>query len=200
MLKVVVLISGTGSLLLSLLDATAKDDERIEIVAVGADNDAPGLEYARQRGIETFVVRPKDFVTRQEWAEELLKNIRAHGVATKDTPGLIVSAGFMRILPEEFVTEVSPNLINTHPALLPLFPGAHAVRDALAAGATETGTTVHIIDAGVDTGPIIRQEKVPVLAVDSEETLHERIKTKERDLLVEVVKDIAAKKILLENL
>lgn len=185
MLKVVVLISGGGSNLKALLDAAAEPTYPAKVVAVGSDTDAAGLEYARAAGIDTFVVRPRDFENRDAWGEAFAAEIRTFA------PDLVVSAGLMRMLPGGFVREFSPRLINTHPALLPLFPGAHAVRDALAAGATETGVTVHIIDEGVDTGPVLRQRAVSILAEESEDELHERIKQIERPLLVDTVRDIA---------
>ena len=185
MLKVVVLISGGGSNLKALLDAAAEPTYPAKVVAVGSDTDAAGLEYARAAGIDTFVVRPRDFENRDAWGEAFAAEIRTFA------PDLVVSAGLMRVLPGGFVSEFSPRLINTHPALLPLFPGAHAVRDALAAGATETGVTVHIIDEGVDTGPVLRQRAVSILAEESEDELHERIKQIERPLLVDTVRDIA---------
>ena len=185
MLKVVVLISGGGSNLKALLDAAAEPTYPAKVVAVGSDTDAAGLEYARAAGIDTFMVRPRDFENRDAWGEAFAAEIRTFA------PDLVVSAGLMRVLPGGFVREFSPRLINTHPALLPLFPGAHAVRDALAAGATETGVTVHIIDEGVDTGPVLRQRAVSILAGESEDDLHERIKQIERPLLVDTVRDIA---------
>ena len=185
MLKVVVLISGGGSNLKALLDAAAEPTYPAKVVAVGSDTDAAGLEYARAAGIDTFMVRPRDFENRDAWGEAFAAEIRTFA------PDLVVSAGLMRVLPGGFVREFSPRLINTHPALLPLFPGAHAVRDALAAGATETGVTVHIIDEGVDTGPVLRQRAVSILAEESEDELHERIKQNERPLLVDTVRDIA---------
>ncbi|MCA0346492.1 MAG: phosphoribosylglycinamide formyltransferase [Actinobacteria bacterium] len=185
MLKVVVLISGGGSNLKALLDAAAEPTYPAKVVAVGSDTDAAGLEYARAAGIDTFMVRPRDFENRDAWGEAFAAEIRTFA------PDLVVSAGLMRVLPGGFVREFSPRLINTHPALLPLFPGAHAVRDALAAGATETGVTVHIIDEGVDTGPVLRQRAVSILAEESEDELHERIKQIERPLLVDTVRDIA---------
>lgn len=185
MLKVVVLISGGGSNLKALLDAAAEHTYPAKVVAVGSDTDAPGLEYARDAKVDAFIVRPRDFENREAWGEALAAEIRKHA------PDLVVSAGLMRVLPAGFVREFSPRLINTHPALLPLFPGAHAVRDALAAGATETGVTVHIIDEGVDTGPVLRQRAVSILADESEDELHERIKQIERPLLVDTVRDIA---------
>ena len=185
MLKVVVLISGGGSNLKALLDAAAEPTYPARVVAVGSDTDAAGLDYAREAGIETFMVRPRDFENRDAWGEAFAAEIRTFA------PDLVVSAGLMRVLPGGFVREFSPRLINTHPALLPLFPGAQAVRDALAAGATETGVTVHIIDEGVDTGPVLRQRAVSILAEESEDELHERIKQIERPLLVDTVRDIA---------
>jgi phosphoribosylglycinamide formyltransferase-1 len=140
------------------------------------------------------VVEPKDYENRIAWGEALLAEIEQY------QPDLVVSAGLMRILPAPVVNALTPNLINTHPALLPLFPGAHAVRDALAAGATETGVTVHIIDEGVDTGPTIRQARVAIEVGDSEAELHERIKVVERQLLVDVIRDIATNTINLKEL
>ncbi|NLA65765.1 MAG: phosphoribosylglycinamide formyltransferase [Leucobacter sp.] len=196
MLKVVVLISGGGSNLKTLLDA-AIDDYPARVVAVGSDTDAAGLDYARQAGIDTFIVRPRDFHSRDDWGDALAAAIRAHLPLADE--GLVVSAGLMRVLPPAFVQEFSPRLINTHPALLPLFPGAHAVRDALAAGATETGVTVHIIDEGVDTGPVLRQQAVPILVDDHEDELHERIKLVERPLLVDTVRHIATGELQLHS-
>jgi phosphoribosylglycinamide formyltransferase-1 len=112
-------------------------------------------------------------------------------------PDLVVLAGFMRILPANFVRALSPKLINTHPSLLPNFPGAHAVRDALAAGAKTTGVTIHVVDEGVDTGPQIRQSEIEILDGETEGELHERIKVVERQLLVQVVRDIAAGRVSL---
>jgi phosphoribosylglycinamide formyltransferase-1 len=191
MLSVVVLISGGGSNLKALIDATQNPLYPVRILAVGSDNPAEGLEHAELYGIPTFVVSPSSFNNRDEWAATLLENIKHF------EPDLIVLAGFMRILPPSFVAAVSPRMINTHPSLLPLFPGAHAVHDAMVAGATETGVTIHIVDEGVDTGPHLAQAVVPVLAEDSETDLHERIKGVERQLLVKVVQDIADNKITL---
>lgn len=179
------LISGGGSNLKALIEATAHPGFPAKIVCVGADTDAAGLAYATDAGIQSFVVRPADHPNRAAWGTALAAAIREYDV------DLVVSAGLMRILPAGFVSEFSPALINTHPALLPLFPGAHAVRDALAAGATETGVTVHIIDEGVDTGPVLRQATVAVRAGETEAELHERIKQQERPLLVDTVRAIA---------
>lgn len=194
MLRVVVLISGGGSNLRALLEAEKRGNLSAEIVAVGADNDASGLAHAREFDVPTFVVEPRAFADRVAWGAAFLTEIQRY------QPDLVVSAGLMRILPSEFVRALSPNLINTHPALLPLFPGAHAVRDALAAGAIETGITVHVIDEGVDTGPTIRQQRVAIEPGDTEHLLHERIKTVERALLVDVINDIASDTINLEEL
>ena len=183
-LRVVVLASGTGSLCQALLAAR---DGSFEVVAVITDvPDAGVLAHAEAADVETRTVRLADFGDRAEWDEALA------GAIEEFRPDLVVSAGFMRVLGAA-VLEAFPNrIINTHPALLPAYPGAHAVRDALAAGVTETGSTVHVVDAGVDTGPVIVQEAVAVLPDDDEAALHERIKTVERRLLVDVVRSIAA--------
>ena len=194
MLSVVVLISGSGSNLKALLEATDNPLFGAKVVAVGSDNPADGLAHAEHYGIPTFVVSPSAFDSREKWADVLLANINHF------KPDLVVLAGFMRILPANFVSALSPNLINTHPSLLPAFPGGHAVRDALNAKASVTGVTIHVVDEGVDTGPHIAQASVPVLAEDSEYDLHERIKVVERELLVATVKDIATKKIHLPSL
>ena len=186
MLTLVVLISGGGSNLRALLEACEDADYAARVVAVGADRPADGFEHAEAFGILTFSVALSSFGgDREAWGDELLAQIRQW------QPDLVVLSGFMKLLPERVVAALAPRLINTHPALLPLFPGAHAVRDALAAGATETGVTVHIIDEGVDTGPVLRQRAVSILAEESEDELHERIKQIERPLLVDTVRDIA---------
>ena len=194
MLSVVVLISGSGSNLRALLEATENPLFGAKILAVGADNPADGLAHAEHFGVPTFVVSPTAFASREQWAEVLLANVQHF------KPDLVVLAGFMRILPQNFVSALSSNLINTHPSLLPNFPGSHAVRDALAAGATTTGVTVHIVDEGVDTGPHIRQAALDILPDETESELHERIKVIERQQLIEVVRDIAQKKIHLTQL
>lgn len=185
------LISGGGSNLQALLEAAADATYPAEIVAVGSDTDAGGLAHAKTHGVPTFIVRPKEFESRAAWGEAFAQAIRSHITGADTDRYLIVSAGLMRILPPNFVQNFSPHLINTHPALLPLFPGAHAVRDALAAGAVETGVTVHVIDEGVDTGPILRQARVEIEPGDTEETVTERIKSVERPLLVRTVREIA---------
>ena len=191
MLSVVVLISGGGSNLRAILDATANPLYPVKVLAVGADNPAPGLDHAELYGISTFVVEPGKFENRDAWAEVLLANIQHF------EPDLVVLAGFMKILPPAFVRALSPRLINTHPSLLPLFPGAHGVRDALAAGATETGVTIHVVDEGVDTGPHLSQAVVQVMPGETEQHLHERIKVVERELLVKVLSELAEQKIAL---
>ena len=194
MLSVVVLISGSGSNLRALLEATEDPRMPIRILAVGSDNAASGLEHAELFGIPTFVVSPGAFASREEWAKMLLENIKFWN------PDLVVLAGFMRILPPEFVAALKPNLINTHPSLLPKYPGAHAVRDARADGAAVTGVTIHVVDEGVDTGPHIAQAEVAVLPDETEHELHERIKVVERELLVKTVADIAKGRIDLQTL
>ena len=180
---VVVLVSGSGTLLQALLDAAADPAYGVRIAAVGADRDCVGLERAARAGVPTFVVRPKDFADRAAWDRALAEAVAAV------SPRFVVTAGFMRILGP--ATLGAQPVVNTHPALLPSFPGAHGVRDALAYGVKVTGTTCHVVDAGVDTGPIIEQRVVTVEDDDTEESLHERIKVQERDLLVEVVSRLA---------
>lgn len=189
MLSIVVLISGGGSNLRALLEAAHNPLFGARVVAVGSDNPADGLAHAELFGVPTFVVSPASFDSREAWAEVLLANVKHFN------PDLVVLAGFMRILPAKFVQALSPNLINTHPSLLPAFPGAHAVHDALVAGAKTTGVTIHVVDEGVDTGPHLAQRSVEVSSEDDEHSLHERIKVIERELLIQTVQDIAANKI-----
>ena len=194
MLSVVVLISGSGSNLRALLEAAGDPRFPVRILAVGSDQAATGLEHAELFGIPTFVVSPSSFSNSSEWSAMLLNNIQFWN------PDLVVLAGFMKILPPEFVAALSPNLINTHPSLLPKYPGAHAVRDALADGATVTGVTIHVVDEGVDTGPQIAQAEVAVLPDETEHELHERIKVIERELLIKTVADIAKGRVDLKTL
>lgn len=189
MLSIVVLISGSGSNLRALLEACDNPLFPAKILAVGSDKAAEGLSHAEEYGVPTFVVEPELFDSRDQWSEVLLRNVQYHN------PDLVVLAGFMKVLPAGFVSALSPNLINMHPSLLPAFPGAHAVRDAIAAGASVTGATVHIVDAGVDTGPVLAQREVAVANGISESDLHEQIKTIERALIVEVVSEIAEGKL-----
>ena len=189
MLSVLVLISGSGSNLLALLKAAEHPLFPAKILAVGSDKPASGLAHADLYGVPTFVVEPAKFSDTQSWAKKLEENISHYN------PDLIVLAGFMKILPSSFVHTFAPRIINIHPSLLPSFPGAHAVRDALASGAKETGTTIHIVDEGVDTGPILGQQSLAVLPSDDESSLHERIKVLERKLLVETIESLALKQL-----
>ncbi|MDO4910573.1 MAG: phosphoribosylglycinamide formyltransferase [Corynebacterium sp.] len=175
--RVVILVSGTGTLLQALIDAAVG----YEIIAVVSDKACPALDRTEAAGIPSIVVPFAKGEDRAAWDAQMLTTVRDLN------PDLVVSAGFMRILGAEFVHAFT--VINTHPALLPSFPGAHAVRDALAYGVKITGTTVHRVDEGVDTGPIIAQRAVPVEPGDTEESLHERIKIEERQLIVEVIKN-----------
>jgi phosphoribosylglycinamide formyltransferase 1 len=182
--RLVVLASGTGSLLNSLLNA-AQDDYPARVVAVGVDRDCRAIEVAARAGVPSFTVRVKDHPDRAAWDAAITAAAATH------EPDLVVSAGFMKILGPQFLSRFDGRILNTHPALLPAFPGAHAVADALAYGVKFTGCTVHLVDAGTDTGPIVAQRTVEVLDDDDEETLHERIKVVERQLLVDVVAAIA---------
>lgn len=182
--RVVVLASGTGSLLASLIEA-ANADFPARIVAVGTDRDCPAIGIAAAAAVPTYTVRLPEHPDRDAWDAAITAATAAH------SPDLIVSAGFMKILGPQFLSRFYGRIVNTHPALLPAFPGAHGVADALTYGVKVTGCTVHLVDAGTDTGPILAQQPVPVLDGDDEETLHERIKVTERQLLVDVVAAIA---------
>lgn len=184
-LSLVVLISGGGSNLRSLLEASEDAEYPARVVAIGADRDADGLALGEEFGIPTFSVPFTSFPDRATWGDELLAQIEQW------KPDLVILSGLMRLLPPRVVAALSPNLINTHPAYLPEFPGAHGVRDALAAGATQTGASIIVVDNGVDDGPIISQERVAVKPDDTEASLHDRIKTVERRLLVQAILDIA---------
>jgi phosphoribosylglycinamide formyltransferase 1 len=184
--RLVVLASGTGSLLQSLLTATA-GDYPARVVAVGVDRDCRAVEIAQAASIPTFCVRLGDFPDRAGWDTGIVEATAVH------SPDLIVSAGFMKILGPQFLSRFMGRVVNTHPALLPAFPGAHAVPDALDYGVKVTGCTVHLVDAGMDTGPILAQEAVEVLDGDDEDTLHERIKVVERRLLVDVLAALATR-------
>ncbi|MFE5409281.1 phosphoribosylglycinamide formyltransferase [Microbacterium sp. NPDC056569] len=185
MLTVAVLISGTGSNLRALLDAAADPEFPARIVVVGADREADGFVHAEEYGIPTFMVPFAQFATREEWGAELATQLDVW------RPDLVVLSGLMRLLPADLVDAWSPRIVNTHPAYLPEFPGAHGVRDALAADVAQTGASVIIVDNGVDSGPILAQERVPVLPGDDEHALHERIKPVERRLLIDVVRRVA---------
>jgi phosphoribosylglycinamide formyltransferase-1 len=193
-LSLVVLISGEGSGLLSILKAASDARYPAQVVGVGADRDADGLAHAERYGVPAFTVSPSTYSSRDAWGGALLEEIE------RWKPDLVVCAGFMRVLPPAVVRALSPQIINIHPALLPKFPGVHAVRDALAAGVTETGATVHIVDEGVDTGPIVAQSRVPIEPGDTEIHLHERIKSAEHPLLVRSILDIAVGTVDLKRL
>lgn len=185
MLTVAVLISGAGSNLRALLEAANQPDFPARIVIVGADREAEGLAHAEAFGIPSFLVPFRQFASREEWGAELARQLDVWN------PDLIVLSGLMRLLPAGLVAQYAPRIINTHPAYLPEFPGAHGVRDALAAGVAQTGASVIVVDDGIDSGPVLAQERIPVLAGDDEHALHERIKPVERRLLIEVVRRIA---------
>jgi phosphoribosylglycinamide formyltransferase 1 len=182
--RVVVLASGTGSLLESLLEA-AVGDYPGRIVAVGVDRDCRAQDVAAAASVPSYRVRLGDYADRAAWDAAITDETAAHN------PDLIVSAGFMKILGPQFLSRFIGRIINTHPALLPAFPGAHAVPEALEYGVKVTGCSVHLVDAGTDTGPILAQQPVPVLDDDDEATLHERIKIVERRLLVDVLEALA---------
>jgi phosphoribosylglycinamide formyltransferase-1 len=184
--RLVVLASGTGSLLESILAATV-GDYPARVVAVGTDRDCRALEIAAAASLPSYTVRLADQPDRQAWDTAITEATAAH------QPDLVVSAGFMKILGPQFLSRFIGRVVNTHPALLPAFPGAHAVPEALAYGVRVTGCTVHLVDAGIDTGPIVAQEAVAVLDGDDEDALHERIKVVERRLLVEVLAAMATR-------
>ena len=176
------LVSGTGTTLQALLDASDDPAWGAEVVAVGADREGTlGEQRARDRGIPTFVLKVSDFPSREDWDAALTA-----AVAGFD-PTLVVSAGFMKLVGSHFLDRFGGRFLNTHPALLPSFPGMHGARDALEHGVKVTGCTLFLVDAGVDTGPIVAQAAVPVLDGDDEAALHERIKVAERETLVDAV-------------
>ena len=180
--RLVVLVSGSGTNLQALLDATAEPGYGAEVVAVGADRDGiEALARAERAGVPTFVHRVKDFESRDDWDAAMTKSCAAYD------PDLVVSAGFMKLAGDAFLAEFGGRYVNTHPALLPSFPGMHGAADALAYGVKITGATLFVVDAGVDTGPIVDQVAVRVEDDDTEESLHERIKVAERGMLVDCV-------------
>jgi phosphoribosylglycinamide formyltransferase-1 len=181
-IPIVVMASGSGSVLQSLLDASAGDSWPAKVVAVVTDRPKVGaLARAASVGVPTAVVSPGDYSTRSEWDIALAQQV------ARWQPEWVVSAGFMRLLGESFLQTFPSRIVNTHPALLPAFPGAHGVADALAYGVKVSGCTVHLVDSGMDTGPVLAQQAVPVHSDDTEESLHERIKIVERRLLVDTV-------------
>jgi phosphoribosylglycinamide formyltransferase-1 len=182
--RLVVLASGTGSLLRSLLEA-AVGEYPARVIAVGTDRDCPAVEIAAAAGLPVFTVPVAAYPNRAAWDAAITDATATH------SPDLVVSAGFMRLLGPQFLSRFLGRIVNTHPALLPAFPGAHAVPDALAYGVKVTGCTVHLVDTGADTGPVLAQQPVAVLDGDDEDILHERIKVTERQLLVDVLAGLA---------
>ena len=180
--RLVVLVSGAGTNLQSLLDACADPAYGAQVVAVGADRAGiEGLARAERAGVPTFVTRVGEFETREAWDAALADEVAAH------EPDLVVSAGFLKLVGQAFLARFGGRLVNTHPALLPAFPGMNGAGDALAYGVKVAGATLFVVDAGVDTGPILAQAVVPVEDDDTEESLHERIKVAERTMLVDTV-------------
>ena len=186
--RLVVLISGSGTLLQALIDACADPAYGAEIVAVGSDRpDIEGLERALRANIPTFVKSLCDHATRAAWDQALTAEVAAY------EPDLVISAGFMKLVGPEFLARFEGRMINTHPTLLPSFPGVHGPRDALAYGVKITGATVFLVDSGVDSGVILDQRAVPVAEDDTVETLHERIKVVEREMLVTITHQLATR-------
>jgi phosphoribosylglycinamide formyltransferase-1 len=180
--RLVVLVSGTGTNLQALLDASAHTAYGASVVAVGADRDSTGgVKRAEATGLTTFVCRLPDFPDRTEWDVALTEAVAAF------EPDLVISAGFLKLVGPHFLARFGDRYLNTHNALLPAFPGMHGPRDAFAYGVKLAGATLFFVDAGVDTGPIVAQVAVPVLDDDTEESLTERIKDAERRQLVEYV-------------
>ncbi len=180
--RLVVLVSGEGTNLQALIDACRDPGYGAQVAAVGADRGMIGaLARAERAGVPTFTVRLADFPGREDWDRALARACADHA------PDLIVLAGFMKLVGRPFLDSFAGRCVNTHPALLPSFPGANGVRDALAHGVKVTGCTVFLVDEGVDTGPILAQASVLVADDDDEVTLHERIKVAERALLVDTV-------------
>ena len=185
-LRLVVLISGTGSNLKAITRAIDEDKCDANVVAVISDrSDAAGLEHARERGITNAVVRIRDFADRDAWNEALAARVASHD------PDLVVLAGFMRIVAAPLLNRYTHRIINVHPALLPAFPGADGPEQAIAARVRISGCTVHLVDNGVDTGPILAQAAVPVAVDDTAATLHARIQVYEHALLPLVIDAIA---------
>jgi phosphoribosylglycinamide formyltransferase-1 len=192
--RLVVLVSGAGTNLQALLDASTDPAYGAEVVAVGADRDGTeGLARAEQHGVPTFVHRLKDYPSRTAWDAALTAAVQEH------EPDLVVLAGFMKLVGERFLAELDGRCVNTHPALSPSFPGMQGPVDALAYGVKVTGATLFVVDAGMDTGPIVAQTTVPVLDEDDAKTLHERIKVAERRMLVDTVGRMAREGFTISN-
>jgi phosphoribosylglycinamide formyltransferase 1 len=181
-LRVAVLVSGTGTNLQALLDACAVDEYGATVVVVGADrHNTIAIDRAQQVGVPTFVLAVSDFADRAAWDDALAQAVAEHA------PDLVVLAGFMKLVGKAFMARFGERIVNTHPALSPSFPGMYAVREALYYGVRVTGCTLFFVDDGIDTGPILAQRCVEVLDGDDDETLHERIKVVEREMLVDTV-------------
>lgn len=192
--RLVVLVSGSGTNLQALLDACADPAYGAEVVAVGADRDGiEGLARARRAGVPTFVHRVGEHASREDWDAALTDAVAAH------EPDLVVLAGFMKLVGASFLGRFGGRVVNTHPALSPSFPGMHGPRDALEYGVKVTGATLFVVDAGVDTGQIVAQSVVPVEDDDDVASLHERIKTAERAMLVDAVGRIAREGLVVEG-
>lgn len=192
--RLVVLVSGSGTNLQALLDASQDPAYGATVVAVGADREGiEGLVRAERAGVPTFVERVKDHPSREEWDLALTEAVAAH------QPDLVVLAGFMKLVGAHFIERFGGRTVNTHPALSPSFPGMHGPADALEYGVKVTGCTLFVVDAGVDTGPIVAQQAVPVLDDDTVEELHERIKVAERQMLVENVGRMAREGFTINN-
>ena len=180
--RLVVLVSGEGTNLQALIDACRDEGYGARVVAVGADRSGiNGINRAERAGIPTFVHRLSDYQAREDWDAALARTCAGY------QPDLVILAGFMKLVGKPFLGAFGGRCLNTHPALLPSFPGTHGVRDALAHGVKIAGCTVFIVDAGVDEGPIVAQASVPVADEDDEAALHERIQVAERTLLVDTV-------------
>jgi phosphoribosylglycinamide formyltransferase 1 len=186
--RLVVLISGSGTLLQALIDACAHPAYGATIVAVGSDRTGiDGLERAAHADIPTFIEPLQDYAMRADWDRALTADVAAY------EPDLVISAGFMKLVGPEFLARFEGRMINTHPTLLPSFPGVHGPRDALAYGVKITGATVFLVDAGIDSGVILDQRAVPVAEDDTVESLHERIKVAEREMLVTITHQLATR-------
>jgi phosphoribosylglycinamide formyltransferase 1 len=180
--RLVVLASGGGSTLQALLDASVDVSFGAGVVAVGADRiGIEALARAERAGLTTFTCRISQYADRDDWDAALADAVAAY------EPDIVISAGFMKLVGKRFLSRFGGRFVNTHPALLPSFPGMHGARDALEHGVKITGCTLFVVDDGIDTGPIIAQRAVPVLDHDDESTLHERIKVAEREMLVDYV-------------
>ncbi len=192
--RLVVLVSGAGTNLQALLEAAANPSYGATVVAVGSDrDDTEAIRRAERAGVPTFVVRRQDYTSRDHWDRALTDKVRAF------EPDLVVLAGFMKLVGQSYLPELGRITVNTHPALSPSFPGMHGPRDALEHGVKVTGATLFVVDDGVDTGPIVAQTAVPVADDDDVETLHERIKTAERAMLVDTVGRMAREGFTIEG-